>query len=330
MQLLVHGFSLYEFLKGKEYILPVLEFLAGNLARGWYTLNTCWIELRQKFRRQGRRSGTVSGSFLSKRRWCSPGGFWNKPSTEERFQGILILPLCECLHGLQTIPDAVVGPLLTVLDIPLPHCSVHLTLPVLNQSVGFVWLGMESGLCLSVSVSVLSIWETLRHLVVSVGWKELGVWGFTCSCPVFLSDFRNGGSSPRKGFRIISLEFLRNRLLSLPVFSEVVRLEVGGEGGKMNLRYYSHLFTLSDSSRIFFISLYFLCCEAWWNVKVVSQSCHDLQERIDVGTEYTNTPTYTPVCGYANSTERVKLYIFYPYYFSFCFLKTVIFSYVHT
>lgn len=51
---------------------------------------------------------------------------------EERFQGILILPLCECLHGLQTIPDAVVGPLLTALDIPLPHCSVHLTLPVLN------------------------------------------------------------------------------------------------------------------------------------------------------------------------------------------------------
>ena len=87
MQLLIHGFSLYEFLKGKGYILPVLEFLAGNLACSWYTLNTCWIELRQKFRRQGRRSGTVSGSFLSKRRWCSPGGFWNKPSTGREIPG---------------------------------------------------------------------------------------------------------------------------------------------------------------------------------------------------------------------------------------------------
>ena len=165
---------------------------------------------------------------------------------------------------------------------------------------------MESGLCFSVSVSVLSIWETLNHLVVSVGWKELGVLGFTCSCQIFLSEFRNGGSSPRKGFRIISLEFLRNRILSLPVFSEIVRLEAGGEGGKMNLRYYSHLFTLSNSSRMFFISLYFLCCEAWWNVKVVSQSCYDLQERIDVGTENTYTPTYTSVCAYANSAERMK------------------------
>lgn len=43
-------------------------------------------------------------------------------------------------------------------------------------------------------------------------------------------------------------------------------------------------------------------------MKVVSQSCHDLQERIDVGTEYTHTPTYTSVCAYANSTERMKLY----------------------
>lgn len=53
-------------------------------------------------------------------------------SPEERFHGILILPLCEYLHGLQTIPDEVVGPLPAALDIPLPHCCVHLVLPVLN------------------------------------------------------------------------------------------------------------------------------------------------------------------------------------------------------
>lgn len=85
--------------RARGYILPVLEFLAGNLAHGWYTLNTFWIELRQKFRRQGRRSGTVSGSFLSKRRWCSPGGlpgwFWDKPSTWREIPGPPDLaPLC--------------------------------------------------------------------------------------------------------------------------------------------------------------------------------------------------------------------------------------------
>lgn len=42
-------------------------------------------------------------------------------------------------------------------------------------------------------------------------------------------------------------------------------------------------------------------------MKVVSQSCHDLQERIDVGTGHAYTPTYTPVCAYANSTGRMKL-----------------------
>lgn len=64
------------------------------------------------------------------------------------------------------------------------------------------------------------------------------------------------------------------------------------------------LFTLSGSRR-FFIFLYFLCCEACWSVKVVSQGYHGFEEGTDT-CRVTHTSTHTPVYVGVGGTGRMN------------------------